>query len=105
MRREPSRFVGHRHARAGLALTIAVALALTALVGVTVPERLRMRELARRAAGNALLYSTDLALARYRRRFGTYPSTLEDLRRLEDPDGSVARLLASVGAGEYRPRT
>ena len=105
MRREPSRFVGHRHARVGLALTISVALALTALIGVTVPERLRMRELARRAAENALLYETDLALARYRKRFGTYPSALADLRRLEDPDGSIARLLARIEPGEYKPET
>jgi hypothetical protein len=105
MRRAPARFAGHRLARAGLVATLIFAFALPALVVVTVPERLRMRELARRAGENALLYSTDLALARYRRRFGTYPATLEDLRRLEDPDGSIARLLASVGAGEYRPET
>lgn len=105
MRRAPARFVGHRLARTGLAATLAVMFTLAALVGLTVPERLRVRELARRAAENAVLYSTDLALARYRRRFGTYPATLEDLRRLEDPDGSVAKLLAAVGACEYRPRT
>jgi hypothetical protein len=105
MRSKPSRFVGHAHARAGLALTIAVALAITTLVGVTVPERLRMRELARRAAENAVLYETDLALARYRKRFGTYPSALEDLRRLEDSDGSIARLLATIEPGEYKPET
>lgn len=103
MRREPARFVGHGHARAGLALTCAVALLLAALVGVSVPGRLRMRELARRAAENAVLYETDLALARYRKRFGTYPAALTDLRRLEDPDGSVARLLSVVAPGEYRP--
>lgn len=105
MRREPARFVGHAHARAGLALTVAVALTLTALVGVTVPERLRMRELARRSAENALLYQTDLALARYRKRFGTYPAALTDLVRLEDPDGSIARLLSVVAPGEYKPET
>lgn len=105
MRRAPARFAGHGLARAGLAATLAVAFALPALVCVTVPERLRMRELARRAGENAVLYSTDLALARYRQRFGTYPYALEDLRRLEDPDGSVARLLAALGAGEYKPRT
>jgi hypothetical protein len=105
MRRAPARFVGHAVARAGLAATLAVGFALSTLVGVTVPERLRMRELARRAADNVVLYSTDIALARYRKRFGTYPSTLEDLRRLEDPDGSVAKLLAAVSACEYKPRT
>jgi hypothetical protein len=105
MRREPARFVGHAHARAGLALTFAVSLLLPVLVGVTVPERLRMRELARRSAENALLYETDLALARYRKRFGSYPAALTDLRRLEDPDGSIARLLATVTPGEYKPET
>jgi hypothetical protein len=105
MRRAPARFVGHAHARLGLLTTVGVALSLAALVGVTVPERLRMRELGRRAAENALLYETDLALARYRKRFGTYPAALTDLRRLEDPDGSVARLLAHIAPGEYRPET
>jgi hypothetical protein len=105
MRREPARFVGHRHARAGLLTAAAVAFALAALVGVTVPERLRMRELALRAGENAVLYETDLALARYRKRFGTYPAALTDLRRLEDPDGSIARLLAVIAPGEYKAET
>jgi hypothetical protein len=105
MRREPARFVGHLHARAGLAAIATVTLALVVLIGVTVPERLRMRELARRAAENAVLYETDLALARYRKRFGTYPAALTDLRRLEDPDGRVARLLAAIAPGEYKAET
>jgi len=105
MRREPARFVGHRHARAGFALTLVVALALAALIGITVPERLRARELARRAADNALLYETDIALDRYKSKFGTYPATISDLRRLEDADGSVARLLKIIAEGEYKPET
>src|SRR5829696_5937358 len=105
MRREPSRFVGHAHARAGLATVATVTLALFVLIGVTVPERLRMRELGKRAAENAVLYETDQALARYRKRFGTYPAALTDLRRLEDPDGSIARLLAVIAPGEYKPET
>jgi hypothetical protein len=105
MRRERTRFVGHKFARAGLATTATVAVSLSTLIGVTVPERLRMRELARRAAENALLYETDLALMRYRQQFRTYPATLEDLRCLEDPDGSVARLLARIETGEYKPET
>lgn len=105
MRREPARFIGHAHARRGLALTVFVALALTTLIGITVPERLRVRELARRAAENALLYETDIALTRYRKQFGTYPATISDLRRLDDPDGSVARLLKTIAPGEYKPET
>jgi len=105
MRREPARFVGHRHARLGLMTTAGTAVALAVLVGITVPERLRMRELALRAAENAVLYETDLALARYRKRFGTYPAALTDLRRLEDPDGSIARLLTVIAPGEYKAET
>jgi hypothetical protein len=105
MGREPSRFVGHRHARFGLVTVAAVAFVLAGLIGVTVPERLRVRELGRRAAENAVLYETDLALARYRKRFGTYPAALTDLRRLEDPDGSVARLLAVIAPGDYKAET
>jgi hypothetical protein len=105
MRREPSRFVGHRHARLGLVTTAAVAFALAALIGMTVPERLHIRELGKRAAENAVLYETDLALARYKKKFGTYPAALTDLRRLEDPDGSVARLLANIAPGEYKAET
>ena len=105
MRRAPARFVGHGHARAGLALTFVTALALTTFIGITVPERLRVRELARRAAENALLYETDIALDRYKRKFGTYPATISDLRRLEDTDGSVARLLSIIAEGEYKPET
>jgi hypothetical protein len=105
MRREPSRFVGHSAARAGLALTAAVALTLAALVGFTVPERLRRRELARQAEGRALLYASEQALASYRSRFGTYPASLSDLRRLDDPDCEIANLLAVLEAGEYKPET
>lgn len=105
MRRVPARFAGHVHARAGLALVATVTLVLGVLVGVTIPERLRMRELGRRAAENAVLYETDLALARYRKRFGMYPAALTDPRRLEDPDGSIARLLAVIAPGEYKAET
>lgn len=105
MRRAPARFVGHLHARAGLATVATVTLALFVLIGVTIPERLRMRELGKRAAENVVLYETDLALARYRKRFGTYPAALTDLRRLEDPDGSIARLLSVIAPGEYKAET
>ncbi len=105
MRREPSRFIGMKATRAGLALTTATAVALVALVGVTVPERLRRRELARRAAENALLYAGEQALARYRARFGTYPATLGDLRRLDDPNCELAAVLEAMGAAEYKAET
>jgi hypothetical protein len=106
VRREPSRFVGRRAAAAGLALTLSVAVALAALVAVTVPERLRRRELARQAGERALLYATDQALARYRAQFGTYPASLSDLRRLDDDPGcEIWKLVAALEEGDYRPET
>lgn len=103
MRRAPSRFVGRRAAAAGLALTMCVALALSALVGASVPERMRRRELARRAEARVLLHTTEQALARYRARFGTLPASLADLRRLDDPDCAISNLLVALGEGDYRP--
>jgi hypothetical protein len=104
MRSEPGRFAGRRAAAAGLALTLCVSAGLSALVGTSVPERLRRRELARQAGERALLYATEQALARYRARFGTYPAALSDLQRLEDPDCEISDLLLALGAGEYAPK-
>ncbi|MCA1592584.1 MAG: hypothetical protein LC754_08040 [Acidobacteria bacterium] len=105
MRREPARFVGLRAARAGFALTLLVAVSLSTLIAVTIPERLRQRELSRRAAENALLYAGDQALHKYRLRFGTYPASLSDLRKLDDPDCSIALAVAAMDAGKYAPET
>lgn len=101
---DPSRFTGQGLARAGVAASAVFALLLAALVGVTVPERLRVRELARRAGEEALLYAGDRALARYRERFGTYPASASDLKRLDDPDCTLAAVVAQMEAGDYKPR-
>jgi hypothetical protein len=103
MRREPARFAGHGAARAGFALSALVAASLASLVLLSVPEQLRRRELARRAADEAVLYATDRVLYAYRARFGTYPASAADLRRLPDPDGSVARAASMLEAGSYSP--
>ena len=103
MRREPARFTGHRAARAGLALSCAVIVGVAALVVATVPERLRRREMARRAADNARVYAAHRALLEYSVRFGTYPPSIEDLSRLPDPDGSLARVMEELREGAYRP--
>jgi hypothetical protein len=105
VRREPARFAGRRVAAAGLAVTLSVAAALATLVAVTVPERLRRRESARQAGQRALLYAGDQALARYRARFGAYPASLSDLRRLDDPDCEISNLLVALGVSDYKPET
>ena len=103
MRREPARFVGHRAARAGLALTAGVVLAFAVLIGVTVPERLRQRELARWAAVDAQRHAVHRVLLAYNARFGSLPSAPEHLSRLPDPDGSVAAVRRVLEAGAYLP--
>ncbi|MCA1817576.1 MAG: hypothetical protein LC746_14500, partial [Acidobacteria bacterium] len=103
--RAPERFACVRFALGGLAASALVAVALVALVAVTVPERLRQRELAREAARDAEAYNVVKALLAYQQEFGTLPTSADDLRKLPDPDGSVARAarMLSPGAAQYEP--
>lgn len=103
LRREPMRFGGLRVARAGLALSAVFTLACATLIGVTVPERLRKREAALRAADQSLVYAAHRVLLQYNARFGSLPATPDDLLRLPDEDGSVAQVRAMLSAGDYSP--
>ena len=105
VRREPARFAGLRFVRAGMVASALVAAALLTLIGVTVPERLERRELARRAADNALLYASDQLLSEYRRRFHTLPASVADLRKIDDPDCTFAQVIAELELGDYKPET
>ncbi len=103
VRREPTRFAGLRLARTGLAMSASVALAITVLIGVTVPERLRQRALASEAAQNAQKYEVVSVLLRYQNLHGTLPVSVGDLASLPDADGSVARAMQLLKAGSYEP--
>ncbi len=104
LRREPARFAGLRLARTGFALSASVALAITVLIGVTVPERLRQHALAAQAAQNTIAYDVSRVLLRYQISYGTYPASAGDLRaKLQDTDGSVARVADSLIEGTYEP--
>jgi len=103
MRREPARFVGHRYALGGLALTAVVLLVSIAGFGINIPERLRERRIAREAANSALLHASHRAILDYQACYGTYPATLEDLRKLPDADRSIARALDHLSSSDYRP--
>lgn len=105
VRQEPSRFAGLRFVRAGMAASAVVFAALLTLIGVTVPERLERRELALRAADNALLYASDQLLSEYRKRFNTLPASVADLRKLDDPDCTFAQIIAELELGDYKPET
>ncbi|HEV2800571.1 MAG TPA: hypothetical protein VGW12_08745 [Pyrinomonadaceae bacterium] len=103
--REPMRFTGLRLAELGFKLSVVLAVGLTVLIGLTIPERLRQRERGLEAAKNVEGYEAIKVLYEYRARFNSYPATAEDLRKLPDPDGSVARLIDSMRSEAYEPQS
>ena len=101
--REPLRHAGARFAHAGLALSALVAFASFALVGTAVPERLRLRHEAAVAADNVDAYESVRVLLEYQQQYGSIPANSDDLAKLPDPDGSVARAADMIKAGRYEP--
>ncbi|MGI8654614.1 MAG: hypothetical protein ACR2LC_05305 [Pyrinomonadaceae bacterium] len=105
VRRFPLRFAGTRLAHAGIAGSALALLLIAASIGVTVPERLRRRQLGITAASNAQLWTINRALLKYRAQSGTFPMDLHDLQQLPDNDGSIAAALAAVdpNGNGYKP--
>lgn len=103
--REPLRFIGWRLANAGFALSVVMAVGLTVLIGVTIPARLRQRENSIQAARDVEGYEAIKVLYEYRMRYNSFPATADDLRKLPDADGSVARLIAVMGSETYEPQS
>lgn len=103
IKRAPERFAGLRAAHAGLLMTGVVLFGIVSLIGVTVPERLRQRELARRAAENALAYAAHRTLLEYRARFGSLPATPQDLDKLTDADESSRKAREMLKESMYLP--
>jgi hypothetical protein len=103
IRREPLRYAGERAAAYGFALTLLVAVGTASLIGVTVPERLRHRRLAAEAVRNAEAYDSIRVLLEYQQQYGSLPGSAEDLKKLPDRDGSVARAAEMISAGAYEP--
>ena len=101
---KPERFCGLKYARRGLIASASVAMLIVMLIGITVPARLRQRQLSREAAIRAQGYVLERALLEYKIKYKTYPADLKDLsERIADPDGSLAAALSTVEAGAYRP--
>lgn len=103
IRRNPKRFIWSRVAHSGLWASMTVAVLIATLIGITVPERLRQIELRQEAAIYAQGYTIQRAFLDYRARYGTLPSTLDELRRLPDSDNSIANALAGIEATAYSP--
>lgn len=104
IKQNPEKFCGLKHARRGLFATSFVVVLIALLIGVTVPERLRQRELAKEASYKASYYTFERAALEYQVRYQTYPADFADLRkRIPDPDGSLAEALLQLDPRGYRP--
>ena len=103
IQQSPARFCGLRYARRGYLATAAVPVLFLILIGITVPKRLEHRQWGIEADVNAHWRRYDRALDEYRETFETLPSVSGDLRRLPDPDGSIAAALENLDTSGYRP--
>ena len=102
VKESPAQFCGLNYARRGYIASAAVPLLILVLIGLTVPDRLQQRNDRIVAGQKALGYGFERLVFQYKQEFGTYPSHKEDLKRLPDPDGSIALLLKDIQAAEYK---
>ena len=104
IRLQPERFCGVKYARHGLLASTTIAFLIASLIGITVPARLRQREMAREAAIRADWHTFETAVLEYRERYHSYPADLKDLRdRVPDPYGSLAAALDRLDPNGYHP--
>jgi hypothetical protein len=104
IKQNPEKFCGLKHARRGLFAQSFVIFLIALLIGVTVPERLRQREMAKEAQFKAYWYTFERATLEYQIRYQTYPAQTADLlKRIPDPDGSLAEALRHIDPNGYRP--
>jgi hypothetical protein len=102
IRLQPERFCGVKYARHGLLASTTVALLIALLIGITVPARLRQREMAKEAAIRAYWHTFETALLDYRMRYHSYPADLKELRdRVPDPYGTLAEALDHLDPNGY----
>ena len=103
IRLQPERFCGLKHARRGLLASTTIAFLIALLIGITVPARLRQREMAKEAAVRAYWHTFEAALLEYRTHYHTYPTDFKELRdRVADPYGTLAEALDHLDPNGYR---
>lgn len=99
----PERFVGHKAARRGLLTCAFVSLLILTLIGITVPARLRQRQMSIEAGNNAQLHTIARAQLEYSALHGMVASDfMNDLKTLPDPDGSIAAALMNLDQSDYK---
>lgn len=101
----PLRFAGSRLAHVGLMTAAMVTLAIATLIGVTVPERWRHHRWSVDAGFESKLRTFQRAQLEYQARYGTLSGDFNDLKRLPDPDGSIAAALEEIDPLGYKPTT
>jgi hypothetical protein len=104
----PQRFIGLLPAQIGLGGVIAVTLMVAGLIGITVPERLRQRQYSIDAGISAGGHTIDRALLEYRQLHGTFPDRdkwIDALKKVPDPDGSIAEALRFADPNGYDATT
>jgi hypothetical protein len=100
----PARFCCVKYAQRGLLASATVAMLIALLIGITVPARLRQRQLAREAGIRVQGYVIEQALTAYRIKYKTYPAEMKDLvKRLPDPDGSLEAAIRNLDPNTYLP--
>jgi len=107
IQQQPERFCGVNYARRGLLASATIALLIAFLLGITVPARLRQREMAIDAKNAANGFIVDRALYEYKIKHKSYPDQGDwkaQLATLPDPDGSIAAALREVQSDGYQPR-
>ena len=101
----PTRFVGMKLARRGLIASFAGCLLIATLIGITVPARLRQRQMSIEAGNLAKIHTISRAQLEYQALHGTVPTEIRELYELPDPDGSIAAALSGIDPAGYQPRT
>ncbi len=104
IKREPDKFCGLKYARHGLLASATVGFLIAVLIGVTVPARLRQRQMSIDAGIRADYYTFERATLEYQIKYKTLPADFKELYdRVSDPDGSLARAIANLDPAGYHP--
>lgn len=101
----PLRFTGARLANTGLLTAASVTLAIATLIAVTLPERWHQHRDSVEAGIQAKMQTFHRAQLEYEQRYGSFSGDINDLKKLPDPDGSIAAALVGVEPAGYSPST
>jgi len=104
IRLQPEKFCGVKYAHRGLLASAVIGLLIATLIGVTVPARLRQRQMSIDAGIRADYYEFERAALEYQHLHKTYPTDFEALLKgVPDPNGTLAKALKNLDPAGYHP--